>query len=358
MKKSRVSIGLIGLDERGTALARAFRELPHAELVRVSHLGDAPGRLPAVLSGVERVPDWRELVADAEIDAVGVAAAAADTPALVRAALEAGKHVIVEPPLATSGEEAEDLLAEAERRRRCLLVGHAILFEPVIRKLKELIDVGRLGTIRYVHSSHQSLGPIRTDESVVWAHGHRAIAPLVYLLDDEPVEVAARGGCHVEPEVEDVVTGTLRFGNGVDAHIHLSRLDPQGVHRLTIVGSKKTAVVDEAARDRRLTLHADVVQPSGSQGAHRRVRRGDVVSPRIPSAKPEQLECDHFLAAIRAGRHAATRPGRPAAVVRVLEALQRSVERGGLPQPVRPVVAPRGNVTPLPKRREVVWTGT
>jgi predicted dehydrogenase len=344
-----VSLGVIGLGSRGEALARALHDLPGADLRWLCDL-DPRIRLAARrrFAPVEFTSEVDDLLGDATLDAVVIATPASSHAALVQHALEAGKHVLVEPPLALTAAEADRLLAETERRDRCLMVGHSILFQPAVRKVKELIDLGRLGDVYYLYANHQTLGRVRRDENVLWNLGPQEISALLYLLEDEPLEVSAQGAAYLQRGLEDVVYCHLRFRGGISAHLHLSWLDPHTTRQLAVVGSKRMAVVDDVASDRKLTIFGGTAQAPREGGAGEvRVRPGDVISPRIGCEPPLELECEHFLVSIRSQHHALANPGRAASVVRILESLQRSLTRGGLPEPVGNTPAANGNVTPL-----------
>jgi predicted dehydrogenase len=347
-----VSVGVIGLGSRGEELARVLHDLPGAELRWLCDV-DPHVRLAARrrFAPVEFTPDLRDLLADDSLDAVVIATPGSTHAPLVQEALEAGKHVLVEPPLALTAAEADRLLAETERRDRCLMVGHSILFQPAVRKVKELIDLGRLGDVYYLYANHQSLGRVQRDENVLWSLGPQEVSALLYLLEEEPLEVSAQGAAYLQRRVEDVVYCHLRFRGGVSAHLHLSWLDAHTTRQLAVVGSKRTAVVDDVESERKLTVYGGTAQAprEGGEGEVR-VRLGDVVSPRIGCEQPLELECEHFVASIRTEHQALANPSQAASVVRILESLQRSLARGGLPEPIGTAPPVPGNVTPLVPR--------
>lgn len=347
-----VSIGLIGLGKQGERLATTFAELHSVKLITLCDVR------PATRAGARRrFPHTRwttkpeDVLEDGSLDAVVVATPAHTHPDLVLGALEAGKHVFVEPPLAFTGTQANALVESATQRKRCLMVGHAMLFQPAVRKLKELIDLGRLGDIHYLDANRATLGGMRYDRSVLWSLGPQEVAAMVYLLDADPIAVSADGAAHVRRDGEDVLYCQLRFPDGVHAHLHLSRLNPRTARQLTVVGSRRVAFFDELEAERKLTVYGTVAQPPRREASgEMRIRHGDTVSPRVAAGDSLRLECEHFISSIRAAGSLVTGPSRAASEVWILEALQRSLERGGLPEPVGNTPARVDNVRPLRPR--------
>jgi predicted dehydrogenase len=329
---STVSIGIVGLGYWGPNLARSFAALPD---VRVSWLCDADPE--ARQRAASRHPDaqvtesYDDLLGDPTLDAIAIATPPATHGALALAALRQNKHIFVEKPLTLDAAEADRIASEAKWRGRCLLVGHVLLHHPAIRKLKELIETDELGDVYYLYSNRQNLGKVRSDENALWSLGPHDIAVLLYLLDDEPVEVSARGECYLQSGIADVAFCHLRFPNGVTAHLHLSWLDPHKLRKLTVVGSKRMAVVDDMETERKLTIYENsaVVPRTENYGEYVQVRFGDIISPRLSAAEPLRLECEHFVTAIRSGSPAVASSREGAAVVHVLAALQRSLDLNG-----------------------------
>jgi predicted dehydrogenase len=330
--RASVSVGVVGLGYWGPNIARAFGNLPGAKLTWLcdrdaSALARAQARHPEA-----RVTDsLDELLADDDLDAVVIATPPTTHAELALEALRKDKHVFVEKPLALNARDADRVTAEAERRNRCLLVGHVLLHHPAIRKLKELVETNELGDVYYLYANRQNLGKVRSDENALWSLGPHDIAVLLYLLDDQPVEVSARGDCYLQEGVADVVFCHLRFATGITAHLHLSWLDPHKFRKLTVVGSKRMAVVDDMENERKLTIYESnaFVPPKADFGEYVQVRFGDIVCPRLSNDEPLRLECEHFIAGIRSSTPALASSREGSAVVHVLEALQSSLDRGG-----------------------------
>jgi predicted dehydrogenase len=327
---SPLRIACVGLGYWGPNLARNFARC--AELAWCCDLDEANRRTYAPLyPGTRFTADFDELLADDTLDAVALATSVPTHHPLGMRALEAGKHLFVEKPLATSAAAARELADAAEARDLRLMVGHLLLFHPGLRMVAELVRSGELGRLYYLYGNRQNLGKVRADENALWSLGAHDVAVLLDLVGEAPSEASARGECYVRPGVEDVVFGYLRFPSGVVAHLHLSWLDPHKMRRLTVVGSEKMVVFDDMETDRKVTVYDKGVTPprADTYGEYVGVRFGDISIPRVPSAEPLRLECEEFVAAVR--EHLAPRAdGRAGvAVVEVLEAMQRSLERGG-----------------------------
>jgi predicted dehydrogenase len=201
----------------------------------------------AVLAPHARVSgDPEEALAARDIDAIVIAAPAASHVELACRAFAAGKHVLVEKPFATTLDGARAIAEACERSGRIGMVGHLLVFHPGVRKMRELLREHALGRPIYAQSIRANLGKIRRDENVLWCFGSHDVAVLDYLLGEPPVEVAAFGHAIVDETSEDVAAVTLRFGSGLLANLHLSRLHPRKERRLTLVGSRKIAELDDA----------------------------------------------------------------------------------------------------------------
>jgi predicted dehydrogenase len=323
-----LTIGLAGLGYWGPNLARNFDALPGAE---VRYLADRDEtrlerysrRYPQALTTTR----FEDLLEDESLAAVVIATPVVTHHELARQALQAGKHIFVEKPLALSAEAAEELVALAKEQARVLLPGHLLLYHPAVAKLKQLVDSGELGRVLYVYGNRQNLGQIRRDENALWSLGAHDLSVILRLVEEEPVEVLARGESFLNAGIEDVVFCYLRFPSGVVAHMHLSWLDPHKMRRMTVVGDRKMAVFDDMELERKVTVFdKGTEQPADTYGEWR-TRTGDISIPKIANDEPLRLECEHFLTLLRGNGDplAAAREG--VAVVRALEQLQDSLER-------------------------------
>jgi predicted dehydrogenase len=322
-----VRIGLVGLGYWGPNLARNFDDLPGAEL---AWLCDSDGERRAGVAA--RFPDARttadldELLQDPGLDAIVIATPVVTHHALSKQALEAGKHVFVEKPMALEAEEAEELVELAEERDLVLMPGHLLLYHPGVRKLKELVDSGALGRVLVVYGNRQNLGQIRKDENALGSLGAHDLSVILHLVGEEPVECHAHGES-ILGEVEDVVFCYLKFPSGIVAHMHLSWLDPHKMRKMTVVGAAKMAVFDDMDLDRKVTVYDKAAEQAMGTYGEWQTRTGDIWIPKIANDEPLRLECEHFLGLVRGegDRFEAARDG--VAVVRALAELQRSLER-------------------------------
>jgi predicted dehydrogenase len=240
--------------------------------------------------------------------------------------LEAGKHCFVEKPLAQSVADAERAVDAARRADRILMVGHLLQFHPGLSRLKELVDGGELGDVRYIYGNRLNLGQLRADENALWSLGAHDVSVLLHLAGEEPFELSARGESYMNPGVEDVVFAFMRFPSGLAAHLHLSWLDPHKERRFTVVGSSRMATFDDMAVEGKLTVYDKGFDEKVDTYGEYITRSGDIWSPVIPNAEPLRLECQHFLESIREGRPPLTDGESGLRVVRVLEGLQNDLE--------------------------------
>ena len=322
-----VRVGLVGLGYWGPNLARNFDDLLGVSL---AWLCDSDEERRAGVA--ERFPEARttadldELLDDPDLHALVIATPVVTHHALSRQALEAGKHVFVEKPMALDGEDAEELVQLAEERDLVLMPGHLLLYHPGVRKLKELVDSGELGRVLVVYGNRQNLGQIRKDENALGSLGAHDLSVILHLVGEEPVECHAHGES-ILGEVEDVVFCYLKFPSGIVAHMHLSWLDPHKMRKMTVVGAEKMAVFDDMELDRKVTVYDKAAEQATGTYGEWRTRTGDIWIPKIPNDEPLRLECEHFLGLVRGegNRFEAARDG--VVVVRALAELQRSLER-------------------------------
>jgi len=335
-----VKLGVVGLGYWGPNLARNFASIEDCEL---RWCCDAlPENAKKAPPGVRVTTDLGELLADPELDAVVVATDVPSHAHLATAVFRAGKHCFVEKPLAQSTAEASAVVDEAAAAGRILMVGHLLEYHPGVEKLKEIVYSGELGDLRYVYSNRVNLGQVRRDENALWSLGAHDVSVLLHLFEEEPAEAIAHGESFVRDGVEDVVFCYLRFPSGRVAHMHLSWLDPHKERRFTVVGSDRMATFDDMALERKVTIYDKAAVRDYRNYGEYITRSGDVTSPQISNEEPLRIECRHFVECVRHGREPRSGPASGLRAVRVLEALQRSLEAGGAPQALEPAAAPRG----------------
>jgi predicted dehydrogenase len=328
MTEAPVRVGLAGLGTWGPNLARNFADLPDAELAWLCDLDpERLARVGARHPGTRTTDRLEDLLEDPALDAVAIATPATTHAELARRTLLAGKHAFVEKPLAMTAHEAEQVADLAEEHGLALVPGHLLLYHPGIRKLKEIVRSGELGRLLVVYGNRQNLGKIRKDENVLWSLGAHDLSVILDLVDEDPLEVSARGASFLTDGVEDVVFCYLRFPSGVVAHMHLSWLDPHKMRKLTVVGDRKMAVFDDMEPDRKVTVYDKGPEEPPDGYGDWLTRSGDVVSPDIPAEEPLRLECAHFVSVVLGREDPVPPRANGLAVVRVLEELQASLER-------------------------------
>jgi predicted dehydrogenase len=346
---SSVSVGLAGVGYWGTRLARNLHEGHGVSLDAVCDPDRA--RLEAALHrypNARTTTSYEQLIADDRIEAVVLATPAAAHAAQARAALSAGKHVLVEKPLALSSVECEELAAIARERKRVLMVGHTFIYSEPVRMLRHLIRSGELGELLYIYGQRVNLGVIREDLNALWNFGPHDVSILLYLLEDRPVSVTARQFRLLNRPIEDVAFVIVEFANGVVGHIHDSWLDPRKVRQLTVVGDRKMAVYDDTDVESPLRIYDAGVFSVGPDGVaqHRfgsyspeepegfgefklQVRAGDAFIPRVEPREPLRVEVEHFAECCRTGATPLTDGEHGRKVIAVLEAADRSAREGG-----------------------------
>jgi predicted dehydrogenase len=268
------------------------------------------------------------------IDAVYLATPVSSHYQLTKRALESGKHVLVEKPLATTVDEAENLAELAAAKRLILMLGHTFVFSPPVRKVKELIDGGLIGPIYYVETTRVNLGLFQKDVSVLWDLGPHDVSILNYWLGEVPTQVSARARSYLGDALEDVAFMTLEFPSGILAQIQISWLAPSKLRRTSIVGRQRMIVYDDLEPVEKVKVYDRGVdrQPASFGEFQLTYRSGDILSPRLDTTEPLYIECAHFLECIQTGREPDSSPRTGVDVVRVIQAAERSVRSGGSPQ--------------------------
>jgi predicted dehydrogenase len=328
-------IGVVGLGYWGPNLARNFDRLPDTELAWICDASDdARARWSREFPAARTSADLAELLADVSLDAVAIATHVPSHAELAERVLEAGKHCFVEKPLAQSVAEAERVVDAAEQAGRVLMVGHLLEYHPGVEKLRELVASGELGDVRYIYGNRLNLGKLRADENALWSLGAHDVSVVLRLADEEPYECRAVGESYMREGVEDVVFCYLRFPSGLAAHLHLSWLDPHKERRFTVVGAKRMATFDDMEIERKVTVYDKGFDQDFSSYGEYIARSGDIHSPRISNEEPLRIECRHFVDRVSDGAEPRSGAESGLRVVRVLEALQRSLEESSRVAPV------------------------
>lgn len=272
--------------------------------------------------------DTRQVFDDPSIDAVIIATPAATHFKLAIATLESGKHVFIEKPMAQTVSEVEQIGAIAKKNDLVAMVGHTFLYNAAVRYLKQLIDSGELGEIRYIYTQRLNLGRIRSDVDALWNFAPHDVSIIQYLLNDpEPVSVVRQGMDYVQKGIDDVVFLNIVYPNKVIAHIHVSWLDPHKVRKITVVGSQKMVIYDDIAENK-IAIYDKGIDCMAVLGENMDFdnsnifkfnhRSGDVYLPKIQFEEPLKIEIEHFIDCIQNGVECLTGTDHALEVVRIL----------------------------------------
>jgi predicted dehydrogenase len=331
-----VVLGQIGAGYWGKNLLRNFARLRGVTVKTVCDVRESVReRVAASYPGIRVTADADSIFRDEEIDAVVVATETPMHASMSLSALAAGKHVLVEKPMAHTGSEALELVEAADERGLTLMVGHLLLHHPAFRFVEDLIRRGDLGEVYYLYSTRVNLGIVRKNENAFDSLAPHDLSVALRFLDRQPVAISAQGQAYLQPGVEDVAFATVYFEDGRIAHLHTSWLDPHKVRKVTVVGSRKMAVIDDTESSEKVRLYDKGVElgardePYATYSEAMSVRIGDISIPRIEMSEPLGLECQHFVDCVRTGQRPRTDGRDGLAVVRMLEAARESLQLGG-----------------------------
>ncbi|MCG8558059.1 MAG: Gfo/Idh/MocA family oxidoreductase [Proteobacteria bacterium] len=331
----QVVLAVVGAGGWGRNHVRAFASLPQAQLRYVcDHSAAALQRVAREFPAIRPLDRFEQALADPDLGAVVIATDVDSHYELAKIALSACKDVFVEKPLTMSERTSAELCDLAEARGRILMVGHLLLYHPAVEALHALVEGGELGDVRYTYAQRLNLGVVRQRENAWWSLAPHDISVASYLFGDEPLSVSATGGVFLQTRerIEDVVFATLRYPRDRLAHIHVSWLDPHKTRRLTVVGSRKMAVFDDASADQKLSLYdkgAEASKDALSYTEGVRIRTGDIRIPALAMAEPLRRECEAFIQAVRSRKPPKSDGRSGLSVVRVLEAATRSLSQAG-----------------------------
>jgi predicted dehydrogenase len=329
-----VAVAVAGCGYWGHNLIRNFATCAASTVVALCDPQEATlDKAAALCPAARRTRDFDALLDDPAVEAVAIATPVATHAPLAAAALRAGKHVLVEKPMATSERQAEELVRLAERSRLTLMVDHTFLYSAPIRKAKELIDGGELGDIYYVDSVRINLGLFQNDVNVLWDLAPHDLSIVDYLLGRTPRSVAAIGASHATGDLEDVAYLNLDFGAGLLASFHVNWLSPVKVRHLIVAGSKKSLVYNDLNAWEPVKVYDRGISVAESPEARRGVlisyRTGDIWSPHLEPSEPLQNVVSHFAHCVRTGERPLSDGPAGLRVVRILDAAQRSIKAQG-----------------------------
>ncbi len=339
-----IAIGVIGYGYWGPNLVRNLMEVPGAQVVAISDLRPdrlalAKKRYPSVTTTI----DHREIIKANNIDAVVIATPVTTHFELALGSLQAGKHVLVEKPLAATSAQATKLVEEAERCNRILMVDHTFVYTGAVGKIKSLLEKGDLGQIYYYDSVRVNLGLFQHDVNVIWDLAVHDLSIMNYVLPLRPCAVSTTGLNHLPGQPENIAYLTLFFNEGLIAHIHVNWLAPVKVRRTLIGGSQKMIVYDDLEPSEKIKVYDKgiTVSNNSEETVYQMLigyRTGDMWAPRLDMAEALHSEILHFLHCIEQNQRPTTDGLVGLQVVRVLEAATESMNKRG-----HPVELPQGS---------------
>jgi UDP-2-acetamido-3-amino-2,3-dideoxy-glucuronate N-acetyltransferase len=315
-------IAVVGSGYWGRNLVRNFHELGALAAVVESD----EGRLAAIRRqygpSIQTHRNLEPVLADGEIDGVTVATPAATHEALAAEAIMAGKDVMVEKPLALDVAGGKRLVELAEGHDRILMVGHLLWYHPAVLLLKEAMESGRLGPIRYIYSNRLNFGKFRTEENILWSFAPHDISVILGLLDEMPDKVTAAGGSYLNQGVSDVTLSTFSFPGGTKAHVFVSWLHPYKEHRLVVIGADMMASFEDHPHGASLRLYDHEVDWDGGTPA---ASKSEPIEVPVPTTEPLRAECAHFLACVANRNRPRTDGAEGVRVLQVLEQCQAAL---------------------------------
>ena len=336
-----IRVAVIGYGYWGPNLVRNFVNNESARVISVSDLDLAKLAASKRLhSAIETTLDFRDLLQDPTIDAVAIATPAHTHYELALSALKAGKHVLVEKPLAPKSDQASRLVDEAAKRNLVLMVDHTFLYTSAVQKIRELLDEGALGEPYYYDSIRSSLGLFQSDVNVIWDLAVHDLSIIMYILNKEPVAVSATGSSHVAGAPENMAHITLFFESSYVAHVSVNWLSPIKIRQTFIGGSRKMIVYDDVEPTEKIKVYDKGITLNGPpEKAHQlRIgyRAGDMWAPHIAANEALQTEVQHFIDCIRSGAPPISSGSSGLKVVQLLEAASRSIREQGKPIRLKP----------------------
>jgi predicted dehydrogenase len=331
-----ISVGVVGCGYWGPLLIRNFKGLPNCSLKTVCDVSET--RLKHVRSlypDVEGLTDYDQLLNGGGLDAVVIATPVKHHYTMAKASLLAGKHTLIEKPMAASSVECEELNEIAEGKGLVLMIGHTFLYSSAVRKIVEIIQAGDIGDIRYINSRRLNLGLFQKDINVAWDLAPHDISIILHILGEFPSCVNCSGNAHVTPEIEDVTNMSLSFRHKRFATIQSSWLEPRKVREMTIVGTRRMIVYDDLQTSEKIRVYDVRVErpPHYDTFAefHYSYHYGDSYIPHIDQGEPLKTECQHFLDCIETGAKPTTSGHDGLELVRILEAASLSLKTNGAP---------------------------
>ncbi|MGH1366153.1 MAG: Gfo/Idh/MocA family oxidoreductase [Calditrichia bacterium] len=324
MSDKKFNLAIVGSGRWGRNHVRTAHQCFGEALKAVVDLDEGRRKVIEDISAdIPFTTDLDAVLADESINAIIIATPAETHYPLAKRALESGKHVLVEKPMALFSKEAADLTRIAEDRNLVLMVGHLLIYHAAIRKIKNMIDTGMLGKLQYIYSNRLNLGTVRKEENILWSFAPHDVSVLQYLIGDDPIRVDARGGMFLQPGIHDVTLTAMTYPNNIQAHIHVSWLHPFKEHRLVVIGDKNMVVFEDSRTENKLILY-----PKGIDWVNGEpIKRDEEFMPiDYGASMPLQLEQEAFRDCVLGKQVCETDGNHAVKVLEILELAQRGME--------------------------------
>jgi len=336
----RINLAIIGLGHWGPNFVRIFSQMREVNLCGICD--NDKERLKQIKqlyhsNNFKIYSNYKKLLKNNILDALIIATPASTHYKITKDALERNKHILVEKPLSLNIEEAEELISLAKKKKKVLMVGHTFLYNPAVRKIKEIIEKKELGEIYYIHCRRTNLGPIRKDVNAIWDLAPHDISIINYLLEKKPEVISAYAQRFLPHKLEDVGFIILKYPPNILAHIHVSWLDPKKIREMTIIGSKKMLVYD----DTNITEPIRIYDKGVMQKRYERpyysfeefqsiIRDGEVTIPKVEIAEPLKLECQEFIDCILNNKECLSNGEIGLEIVKILEEVKKNLKSSAI----------------------------
>lgn len=333
---SMIKIAVVGYGYWGPNLVRNFSWLKETHVKYVCDLDERRlEKVHALFPNVEiTTTDYQQILDDPEVTAVAIATPVKTHYPIARAALEAGKHVLIEKPMTDRAEDAAALNEMAEKMNRIIMVDHTFLYTGAVKKIKELVDNGQIGEIYYFDSVRVNLGLFQNDVNVVWDLAPHDLSIMKYVIDKKPISVSAHGVSHVKNNLENIAYLSVSYEDSTIAHFHINWMSPIKVRQILIGGSEKMIVYNDMENTEKIKLYDSGVELNTGDkdliyDALVQYRTGDMYAPKLDQTEALKTECFHFVECIRSGKSPISDGTFGLEIVRILEAAQLSMKQNG-----------------------------
>jgi predicted dehydrogenase len=328
-----LKIALVGYGYWGNNLLRNFFTTPGIRCTRLADLSENQlAKAKGQYLSLSVSHDWQETIASPDVEAVAIATPIGQHFPVAKAALEAGKHVLLAKPMAASSAQAQELAALAEKHQRVLMLDHTYVYTPAVQRIREYIDSGELGAIRYYDSMRVNLGLFQPDASVIWDLAIHDLAIIDYLFEEKPTALSCTSAGHIAGSHENIGFLTLFFPSGMIAHVNVNWLSPVKIRRVLIGGTERMLTFDDMEPSEKIRLYdsgVTVFQKPDAVMQTFNYRMGDVLIPALNNAEALRTELLHFLDCIKNGTAPMTPASSGVRLTRLLEAAEDSARRHG-----------------------------